>query len=131
LICRQQKETGHTKCSLSIGDSKAHTHSDIFSPTRPHLLQLTHTPNGATPYGPSIQTHESMGSHTYSNHHNPHVAEGINPQQQQKVARGITLPIIFQIFICNVSHRLVPIQWCCFERLWDFWTWDLVNKQKT
>ena len=46
----------HTGCSLSLGGLKAHPHSDILPLTRPHLLQQSIPPNGATPYGPSIQT---------------------------------------------------------------------------
>ena len=49
LILRQQQEAVcYTECSLTIGSLKAQAHSD------------THPPNGAAPYGPSIQTHESM-----------------------------------------------------------------------
>ena len=39
---------------------KARPHSDTLPP---HLLILP------LPRGPSTQTHESMGGHTYSNHH--------------------------------------------------------------
>ena len=44
------------RSSLSILDIKAYLHSDTLPPTRPHLLQQSHTP-----YGSSIQKHESMG----------------------------------------------------------------------
>ena len=44
------------RSSWSILDIKAHLHSDTLPPTRSHLLQQRHNP-----YGPSIQTHESMG----------------------------------------------------------------------
>jgi hypothetical protein len=50
----------HTGWSLSIGYLKAHPHSDKLSPTRPCPLQKATPPNSATPYGPSIQIHESM-----------------------------------------------------------------------
>ena len=64
LIHRQQKETvSHTWHSLSILDLKAYP-----PPTVTHFFQQGHTysnkaipPNSATPYGPSIQIHESMG----------------------------------------------------------------------
>ena len=41
LIHRQQKETDcHTGCNLSIGDLKAHPHSDTLPP-RPHLVSTS------------------------------------------------------------------------------------------
>jgi hypothetical protein len=56
--------------------STPHLHSDTPPPSSPHLFQEGHTSsNRATPlnrvtfYRPSIQTHESIGDHTYSNHH--------------------------------------------------------------
>ena len=54
LICGQQKETVcHTGCSLITWYLKAHSHGDTFK-ARP--------PNSGTPYGPCVQTHESMGA---------------------------------------------------------------------
>ena len=39
MVSRQQKETVyHIGSSLSIGDLKAHPHSDTLHPTRPYLL---------------------------------------------------------------------------------------------
>ena len=51
-----------------IRELKAH-------PTMTHFFQEAHTysnkatPNSATPYGPGIYTHESVGGQTYSNYH--------------------------------------------------------------
>ena len=76
LIWRQLGETMcHTGRSLS--DFKAHCHSDILPPTRPHLFQQGHIssnkailPNSANPHEPSSQTQESGGGEpTNSNHH--------------------------------------------------------------
>jgi hypothetical protein len=60
----------HTRSTLGIGDLKAHLQSDTSPPTRPHLLIVP------LPIGQSIQTHESVGGHSYSNHHNGGSHEG-------------------------------------------------------
>jgi hypothetical protein len=51
---------------LSIGDLKAHPHSDTLLPARPHLLPTS--PDSATSYRPSIQT-QSLWGESYSNHY--------------------------------------------------------------
>jgi hypothetical protein len=74
---------------LSIWDLKACPYSDTLPQTSPHPFQQSHTqsnkttpPNSATSYGPSIQTHESMGGHSYSNHYSVWTLgrlESVNP----------------------------------------------------
>jgi hypothetical protein len=59
LICRQQETMCYIGQSLSIRDFKACPHSDTLPPTRSCQANNAITPNSATPYGPSIQTHES------------------------------------------------------------------------
>jgi hypothetical protein len=53
----------HTGWSLSIGNLKAHSHSDTLPPTRPHLLLVP-----AIPCGPRIQIHESIGPNLFKPH---------------------------------------------------------------
>ena len=55
----------HTECSLSKGDRKAHPHSDILPPSRPHLFKQSHSPNSATPFeGHFLSDHYSFGGGT-------------------------------------------------------------------
>ena len=66
LILRKHKGAMyHCGHSLIIRDLRDYPHSDILSIS----IKVT-PPNSLTPYGPSIQTYESMGAiPTYSNHH--------------------------------------------------------------
>jgi hypothetical protein len=47
-------------CSTLDIASSIRSQSDVLPLTRPHLLNKATPSNSATPYGPSIQTYESM-----------------------------------------------------------------------
>jgi hypothetical protein len=50
----------HIRQSLSIGYLKASLHHDTQPPRRPYPSNKATPPNRATPYGPIIETYESM-----------------------------------------------------------------------
>jgi hypothetical protein len=57
------------ECELIVCETSKATYTmTYFLQGHIHSNKATR-PNSATPQGPSIQTHESMGSQTYSNHH--------------------------------------------------------------
>jgi hypothetical protein len=105
-------ETSKPASSVTHFLEQGHTHSNKATP-----------PNGATPYLPSFQTHESMGrGHSYSNHHTFEAliwgwGQQRNPASEHPMHPG-HLHTVLCVSLCIHREgvtRITP---------WSIWRWN-------